>query len=69
MKWKEVMETAVKLSEQGVRVNITWNTGLERFSDRLGEEAKKFFYPDGVPLTECEVFVNENLTNTLQLLQ
>ncbi|OXS79989.1 gamma-glutamyltransferase [Domibacillus enclensis] len=69
MKWKEVMEPAVKLSEQGVRVNITWNTGLERFSDRLGEEAKKFFYPDGVPLTEGEVVVNENLTKTLQLLQ
>lgn len=69
MKWADVMTPAVKLSEDGVRVNLTWNTGLERFSNRLGEEARTFFFPDGVPLTEGEVVVNEQLTKTLKLLQ
>ncbi|WP_046181008.1 gamma-glutamyltransferase [Domibacillus tundrae] len=69
MSWSDVMEPAVQLSEKGVRVNLTWNTGLERFSDRLGKEAKTFFFPDSVPLTEGEVVVNKELTKTLKLLQ
>ncbi|WP_046176127.1 gamma-glutamyltransferase [Domibacillus indicus] len=69
MTWPDVIEPAIQLSKKGVRVNLTWNTGLERFSDRLGEEAKAFFYPDGVPLTEGETVVNEDLTHTLELLQ
>jgi gamma-glutamyltranspeptidase/glutathione hydrolase len=69
MNWTDVMTPAIKLSEEGIRVNITWNTGLERFSDRIGEEARTFFFPDGVPLTEGEVVVNEQLTKTLKLLQ
>lgn len=69
MSWADAIEPAIQLSEKGVRVNLTWNTGLQRFSDRLGEEAKEFFYPNKVPLTEGEVVVNENLTRTLKLLQ
>lgn len=69
MSWADAIEPAIHLSEKGVRVNLTWNTGLQRFSDRLGEEAKAFFYPNEVPLTEGEVVVNEDLTRTLKLLQ
>ncbi|OLN21575.1 gamma-glutamyltransferase [Domibacillus antri] len=69
MKWPDVIAPAVRLSEEGVRVNLTWNTGLERFSDRLGTEARKFFFPDDVPLTEGEVVTNDNLTKTLKILQ
>ncbi|OMP66912.1 gamma-glutamyltransferase [Domibacillus epiphyticus] len=69
MKWSEVMDPAVRLSEEGVRVNLTWNTGLERFSHRLGEEARKFYFPNDVPLTEGEIVVNDELTKTLKILQ
>lgn len=69
MDWESVMEPAVQLSKSGVTVNTTWNTGLQRFSDRLGEEARKFFFPDGVPLTEGETVINKDLTYTLSLLQ
>lgn len=69
MSWADVIEPAIQLSEKGVRVNLTWNTGLQRFSDRLGEEAKAFFYPNDVPLTEGETVVNKDLTRTLKLLQ
>ncbi|MCI2254051.1 gamma-glutamyltransferase [Domibacillus sp. PGB-M46] len=69
MSWQDVIAPAIDLSEKGVRVNLTWNTGLQRFSGRLGEKAKDFFYPNGVPLTEGEIVVNEDLTKTLKILQ
>ena len=69
MSWADAIEPAIQLSEKGVRVNLTWNTGLQRFSDRLGKEAKAFFYPNEVPLTEGETVVNKDLTRTLKLLQ
>ncbi|MBM7649253.1 gamma-glutamyltranspeptidase/glutathione hydrolase [Bacillus ectoiniformans] len=67
--WSELMEPAIRLSEEGVVVNKTWKSGLDRFGNRLSDEAKKFFFPNGVPLTEGEKVVNKELTKTLKRLQ
>ncbi|WP_100331047.1 gamma-glutamyltransferase [Bacillus xiapuensis] len=69
LSWGEVIEPAVQLSKKGVEVNEMWQTGLTRFGNRLGEEAKSFFFPDGVPLTKGEIVVNHDLTAALELLQ
>ncbi|KMY53857.1 gamma-glutamyltranspeptidase [Bacillus sp. FJAT-27231] len=67
--WGEVIEPAIRLSEEGIEVNDLWVTAIERFGNRLGEEARSFFFPDDVPLTKGERVVNEDLTNALKELQ
>ncbi|HEY9576687.1 MAG TPA: gamma-glutamyltransferase, partial [Pseudobacillus sp.] len=67
--WEEAIEPAIRLSEKGVEVNDLWATAIERFGNRLGEEARSFFFPDDVPLTKGEVVINKDLTNALKELQ
>ncbi len=69
MKWADVIEPAVLLSKNGINVNETWVTGLERFGNRIGKEGRKFFFPKNVPLVKGETVVNNDLTQTLILLQ
>lgn len=67
--WAEAIAPAIELSRQGVKVNETWVTSLQKFDKRLGDEARKFFFPDDVPLTKGETAVNKDLTNALLTLQ
>ncbi|MFK2825161.1 gamma-glutamyltransferase [Bacillus sp. B190/17] len=67
--WGELIEPAIQLSQKGIKVNKTWVSGIERFGNRLGDEGRSFFFPDGVPLTEGEIVVNADLTDTLKELQ
>ncbi|MEK4029940.1 gamma-glutamyltransferase [Pseudobacillus sp. FSL P4-0506] len=67
--WEEVIEPAIHLSEKGIEVNDLWVTAIERFGNRLGKEAKAFFFPDDVPLTKGEVAINKDLTRALKELQ
>ncbi|MED0667476.1 gamma-glutamyltransferase [Bacillus badius] len=67
--WEEALEPAIRLSKEGIKVNKTWVSGLQRFGNRLGKEGRAFFFPDDVPLAEGETAVNKELTRTLIELQ
>nr|WP_286137382.1 gamma-glutamyltransferase [Bacillus sp. 7894-2] len=66
---EDLIEPAVKLAEEGFRVNWQWDEVIEILHIRLGEEAKKFFMPEGVPLVKGDWVRNKDLAKTLRILQ
>ncbi|MCM3666713.1 gamma-glutamyltransferase [Mesobacillus subterraneus] len=64
-----LIEPAVQLAEKGFRVNWQWDQAIEILKVRMGEEAKAFFIPEGIPRVEGEWVTNEDLAKTLRILQ
>lgn len=69
MALERLIDPAIRLAEQGFRVNSSWERTLENFQDRLGEEAKKVFVPDGQPLKEGDYLRQSNLAKTLKIIR
>ncbi|RSD26658.1 gamma-glutamyltransferase [Mesobacillus subterraneus] len=65
----KVIEPAVQLAENGFRVNWQWDQAIEILKVRMGDEAKKFFIPEGIPRVEGEWVKNKDLAKTLRLIQ
>lgn len=65
----KLIEPAVQLAEKGFRVNWQWDQAIEILKIRMGEEAKAFFIPEGIPRVEGEWVQNENLAKTLRIIQ
>lgn len=65
----KLIEPAVQLAEKGFRVNWQWDQAIEILNIRMGEEAKAFFIPEGIPRVEGEWVQNENLAKTLRIIQ
>jgi gamma-glutamyltranspeptidase / glutathione hydrolase len=69
MPLEKIIEPAIELAEKGFRVNWQWDDAIEKLNIRMGEEAKAFFLPDGIPRVEGEWVQNENLAQTLRIIQ
>lgn len=65
----KLIEPAVQLAEEGFRVNWQWDQAIETLKIRMGDEAKAFFIPDGIPRVEGEWVKNENLAKALRIIQ
>ncbi|CAH0344536.1 gamma-glutamyltransferase [Bacillus sp. CECT 9360] len=69
MSLDKLIEPAVALAENGFKVNWQWDYAIQTLMLRMGDEAKAFFAPDGMPRVEGEWVKNPNLAKTLRILQ
>ncbi|MEF2098412.1 gamma-glutamyltransferase [Bacillus sp. CFBP9009] len=65
----KLIEPAARLAENGFRVNSQWDDAIQTLTLRMGDEAKAFFVPEGIPRVEGEWVKNPNLAKTLRILQ
>lgn len=64
-----LIEPAIKLAEEGYEANSLWERTINLFKDRLGEEAKKVFVPNGKPLKEGNPVKQPDLAKTLRIIR
>ena len=64
-----LIEPAIKLAEKDFRVNSLWERTLKLFHDRLGDEAKKVFVPNGKLLKEGDRVRQPDLAKTLRIIR
>ncbi|MGE7764919.1 gamma-glutamyltransferase [Peribacillus sp. NPDC096540] len=65
----DLIEPSIEFAEKGVPVNWVFCDALENFEYRLGEEARKFFIPNGKPYQTGDLLIKEKLANTYRILQ
>ncbi|QRG65601.1 gamma-glutamyltransferase [Brevibacillus choshinensis] len=70
MKLPEVIEPAIELASEGVRVNWVTADNIKNSLDKLRKHvtAAQVFAPQGVPLLEGDLLVQPDLAKTLQLI-
>ena len=66
---ERLIEPAIRLAENEYRVNFLWERTIDLFKDRMNEETKKVFVPDGNPLKEGDVVRQPDLANTLKIIR
>jgi gamma-glutamyltranspeptidase/glutathione hydrolase len=69
MTLERLIDPAIELAENEFRVNSLWERTIDNFKDRLGEEARKVFVPDGKPLEEEDVIRQPNLAKALKTIR
>ncbi|WP_421384836.1 gamma-glutamyltransferase [Bacillus salacetis] len=65
----ELIDPSIDLAENGIRVNFLWDMALKLYGDRVGDSAKDFFFPKGVPLVEGDIVRNEALAKTFRIFK
>lgn len=60
---------AIKLAEEEYRVNFLWERTIDSFHERMGEEAKKIFMPNGRALKEGDLVKQPDLAKSLKLIR
>ncbi|WP_456271401.1 gamma-glutamyltransferase [Bacillus sp. AK031] len=65
----ELLDPAIDLAENGIKVNFLWDMALKLYGDRVGHSAKDFFFPNGVPLVEGDLVKNEALAKTFRIFK
>ncbi|MGM0844680.1 MAG: gamma-glutamyltransferase [Bacillota bacterium] len=65
----ELIDPAIDLAENGIKVNFLWDTALKLYGDRVGHTAKDFFFPNGVPLVEGDHVKNKALAKAFRILK
>ncbi|MHA6253253.1 gamma-glutamyltransferase [Oceanobacillus sp. CAU 1775] len=69
MSLERLIDPAIRLAEEEFRVNELWDRTLQLFSDRLGDEAKKFYVPNGQALKEGDYVRQPDLAKTLKVIR
>ncbi|WP_088005525.1 gamma-glutamyltransferase [Indiicoccus explosivorum] len=69
MPLERLIEPAIQLAENEYRVNFLWERTIGLFKDRMGEEAKKIFVPNGVPLKEGDTVRQPDLAKSLKIIR
>ncbi|WP_260402012.1 gamma-glutamyltransferase [Peribacillus simplex] len=65
----DLIEPSIEFAEKGVPVNWVLCDALKNFEYRLGDEARKFFMPNGKPYQDGDLLIKEKLANTYRILQ
>ena len=68
--WKELLQPAIKLAEQGFVVSERLASLVANDQERLSRypSTKAYFFPDGKPLKEGALLKNPEFANTLKLM-
>ncbi|KAB8135730.1 gamma-glutamyltransferase [Gracilibacillus oryzae] len=66
---ERLIEPAIKLAEEDFELNRLWDRTLEIFEDRLGEEARKLFVPNGERLREGDKLKQKDLAKALKIIR
>jgi gamma-glutamyltranspeptidase/glutathione hydrolase len=68
MEWEEVIAPAIELTQDGFPVSTGLSESLERLQKYVDRYPglRKFMRPDGSPLQEGDIFVQPDLTRTLE---
>lgn len=69
MSLDRLIDPAIKLAEEEYRVNSLWDRTIDIFKERLGEEAKKVFVPNGEPLKEGDMVRQPDLAKALKAIK
>lgn len=69
MPLKRLIDPAVKLAEEDFEINRLWDRTIDIFKDRMGEEAKKVFVPDGNPLQQGDTMKQKDLARALKIIR
>ncbi|WKA55590.1 gamma-glutamyltransferase [Planococcus shixiaomingii] len=69
MPLERLIEPAIKLADEDFRVNFLWERTLDLFQDRLNEDTKKVFVPNGKPLREGDLIRQPDLAKTLRIIR
>ncbi len=69
MSLADVLEPAIKLAEEGVEVNWVLAHHIELFKERMSDETKELFFPNGKPLQKGDLLVQKELAKTFKLIQ
>lgn len=69
MPLERLVDPAIELAENDYVVNSLWERTIEQFKDRMGEETKKVFVPDGEPLKEGDKIRQPDLAKTLKIIK
>ncbi|HLR63449.1 MAG TPA: gamma-glutamyltransferase [Lentibacillus sp.] len=65
----ELLEPSIEMAEEGVEVNWVLANAIESNEEKLSNTAaKEVFLPDGKPLEEGEMLVQEDLAKTFRLI-
>lgn len=69
MPLERLVDPAIELAENEYEVNSVWERTIEQFKDRMGEETKKVFVPNGKPLKEGDRIRQPDLARTLKIIK
>ncbi|MFD1031674.1 gamma-glutamyltransferase [Metaplanococcus flavidus] len=69
MPLERLVDPAIELAENEYEVNSLWERTIEQFKDRMGEETKKVFMPNGKPLKEGDKIRQPDLAKTLKIIK
>ncbi len=69
VRWKKLVKPAVKLAKHGVEVNWVLADAIEDNQKKLSRSAAKdVFLPNGEPLQEGDILIQNDLTHTLKMI-
>lgn len=68
LKWKALVKPAENLAKDGFNVSTTLSDSIEDSKDKLSEEAKRVYAPNGQVLKEGALLKQRDLAKTLQLI-
>ncbi|MFC4403860.1 gamma-glutamyltransferase [Gracilibacillus xinjiangensis] len=69
MPLERLIEPAIQLAEEDFEINRLWDRTLDIFKDRLGDEAKKLFVPNGERLREGDKLKQKDLAKALKIIR
>lgn len=69
MALEDLLQPSVEAAENGIPINWVLHDALTKFQERLGEEAKAFYFPEGKRLKEGDLLKKEKLAHTFRILQ
>ena len=67
--WKELLEPAIKLAEQGFSVSGDWWVETSKAREKFNSSGTKFFLKKGLAYTPGDIFKQPQLAKALRLLQ
>ncbi|WP_409253883.1 gamma-glutamyltransferase [Bacillus sp. SCS-153A] len=65
----ELIDPSIDLAENGIKVNFLWDMALKLYGSRVGDSARDFFFPKGVPLVEGDIVRNKALAKTFRIFK
>lgn len=69
MSLERLIDPAIKLAEEDFYMNKLWDRTIDLFKDRMGEEARKVYVPDGKPLKQGDYLKQPDLAKSLRIIR